>query len=97
MSPKPDSGKTPADLTLKQVAKKTKLVTQEIVSAEDELTVAHAVLDKHLPDNASEADVRQAVLATERVKKRLKKSVKELETVQASLDKSVAAKTDPAS
>lgn len=84
------SAQVTKDLSLKEVAKKTKEVTNEIEVAEEELTVAHAVLDKHIPENPKEPDVRQAVEATEQVKKRLRKSVKELATVQATLEKKSA-------
>lgn len=90
MPKKPKNTQAPADLSLKEVAKKTKQVTEEIVVAEEELTVAHAVLDKHIPDNPKEPDVRQAVEAAEQVKKRLRKSAKELATVQATLEKKSA-------
>lgn len=90
MPKKPKSTQASEDLSLKEVAQKTKRVNEEIVVAEEELTVAHAVLDKHIPENATEPDVRQAVEATEQVKKRLRKSVKELATVQATLEKKAA-------
>jgi hypothetical protein len=84
---KPKTTQASDELSLKEVAQRTKRATDEIVVAEEELTVAHAVLDKHIPENAQEPDVRQAVAATEQVKKRLRKSVKELATVQAELEK----------
>lgn len=90
MSKKPKNTQVSEDLSLQEVAQKTKRVNAEIVVAEEELTVAHAVLDKHIPENANEPDVRQAVEATEQVKKRLRKSVKELATVQATLEKKAA-------
>ncbi|MFZ4289544.1 hypothetical protein [Variovorax sp. HJSM1_2] len=90
MPKKTKSAQVATDLSLKDAAKKTKQVNEEIVVAEEELTVAHAVLDKHIPENANEPDVRQAVEATEQVKKRLRKSVKELATVQATLEKKAA-------
>lgn len=90
MTKKAKNSQVSADQSLKEVAEKAKLVTEEIVVAEEELTVAHAVLDKHLPENPKEPDVRQAVEATAQVKKRLRKSVKELASVQATLDKKSA-------
>lgn len=87
MSSKPQDQHPSEELSLKQVAEKTKLVTDEIVTAEEELTVAHAVLEKKLPLNSKEPEVRQAVEATKQVKKRLQKSAKELTTVQVELEK----------
>ncbi len=90
MPKKSQSAQVSKDLSLKEAAKKTKQVTEEIVVAEEELTVAHAVLDKHIPENPKEPDVRQAVEATEQVKKRLRKSAKDLANVQATLEKKSA-------
>jgi ABC-type Fe3+-citrate transport system substrate-binding protein len=66
-----------------------KKVAEEVKDAADELAVVHAVLETQLPNQASAADVAQAVAQTDQLEKRLAESGKTLDEVNRKLEKTL--------
>lgn len=80
------SKKDSAERTLSKALEKTVAVKKELEVAEDELAVAHAVLETKLVKAAHDAEVRKAVNVTTVAKKRVSKSVKDLGVVEEVLE-----------
>ncbi len=68
---------------------KSKVATEEVKNAADDLAVVHAVLDTKLSDGASDEDVQRAVAETAQVEKRLTKSAEKLDEVNETLERVV--------
>ncbi len=68
---------------------KSKVATEEVKNAADDLAVVHAVLDTKLSDGASDEDVQRAVAETAQVEKRLTKSAEKLDQVNETLERVV--------
>lgn len=68
---------------------KSKVATEEVKNAADDLAVVHAVLDTKLSDGASDEDVQRAVAETAQVEKRLTKSAEKLDQVNETLEQVV--------
>ncbi len=69
-----------------EAVNKSKEVAQEIKDAAHNLAVAHAVLEKNIPETPRAEDVGGAVKRTAEVQKKLDKTAKKLETVTEKLE-----------
>lgn len=69
-----------------EAVNESKEVTREIEHAAHDLAVAHAVLEKNIPDTPTSEDVSGAVKRTAEVQKKLDKTAKKLETVTEKLE-----------
>lgn len=72
---------------------KSKDVKQAVETAADELAVVHAVLDKEIAEEDRSNEVDRAITQTDRIEKRLSKSVEALEKVADALAVEVQKKT----
>ncbi|MES2909737.1 MAG: hypothetical protein V4718_00015 [Pseudomonadota bacterium] len=76
----------PVNPKVAEAVTQSKEVAQEIEHAAHDLAVAHAVLQKNIPDTPAAEDVSGAVKRTAEVQKKLDKTAKKLETVTEKLE-----------
>ncbi|MES2401158.1 MAG: hypothetical protein V4573_14305 [Pseudomonadota bacterium] len=76
----------PAPQKVAAAVSQSKEVVEEIRDAAHDLAVAHAVLQKTIPDSPKAPDVQGAVKRTAEVQQSLDKSAEKLETVTAKLE-----------
>jgi hypothetical protein len=91
--PEPNPQEDTRDHPVKRALDKSKDVKQAVETAADELAVVHAVLDKEIAEDGRTVEVDRAIAQTDRIEKRLSKSVEVLEKVADTLASEVQKKS----
>jgi hypothetical protein len=83
--PHPEPQEDTRNPPIKRALDKSKDVKQAVETAADELAIVHAVLDKEIAEEDRTHEVDRAIAQTDRIEKRLSRSVEALEKVADTL------------